>query len=427
MRLRAFRFLFIHYAIRFALLLLIIVGNQESANAAKFNCADAYAKFKDRIAVALFGKSPKSSDYDLALAKYLSTRGPQIHSAIDLEYLPPARVGILKDLGWKFGSGKKPSVSGPSLVELAKGYEIAVARLGIPEHQQIRPVRLAKTLKGQYVVLELTDNLPDGTLPVVGELPTEEIVKLLAQGKFPVSEYTFVAGNTFLGVHDQLGHISSYLAHPDLAEALRESAKTILQDPKGWPKDYGSTNKYDDKVRLALEFLTRSRVSEDEMAIELKIPSSLKSADITVSKIIEQDLSRKSDAELAEEAENLSRRIPKLLETLGGANTDAAVFNRLSRADDTSRINRSGVVDYGYSSDDLWELLISAKSRAELESSVAKMKVYLYLLSRTSPSNLVRDILRPSIQKDSDLYRLNCVSQVFTRAVPWHLCSDVTD
>lgn len=399
-----------------------------TAQAIDFGCAAAYAKLKDRLKAAFSAKPSEGSKYDLAIAKYLAKNNLMLRDSIQGEYLPPQRVEILKSLGWKFPTDIESSIISPSIKELADGYRTTVARLGIPEHKQLRPVRVAKTRDGKYIDVELTDDLPVGASIVVAELPTEEVVKLLAAGKFPLGEFIEVtAGNTFLGTHDQIGHLSSYLAHPDLAEALIDSAKVILRDTKGWPQEYGSTNAYNDKVRLALEYLTRSRVSAEEMVKEMNIPKSLQAERIlTVSKIIQDDLSKKSVAELKNEAEQIFNKFPKLVETLGGANTDASVFNRTTFARDVAQISRSGIEDYGYSYDDISDLLVSARSRAELESSIAKAKAYLYGLSRTTPAQLVRDIMRPELKRDSDLFRLNCLSQVFTRVVPWFNCSAVT-
>lgn len=406
---------------------LLAVQFPVSAYAVDFDCVAAYAKLKDRIARAFFGNPAQGSEYDLAMANYLAKNAPMLRDSIQREFLPPQRVEILESLGWKFEATDGKPISSPSLTELDEGYNSTVARLGIPVQKQLRPVRVAKTRDGRYIDVELKDELPEGATTVVAELPTEEVVKLLAAGKFPMGEFTEVTlGNTFLGAHDQIGHISTYLAHPDLAEALIDSAKVILRDTKGWPKEYGSTNAYNNKVRLALEYLTRSRVSAEEMAKELRLPKSLQAErTLTVSKIIQEDLSKKSLAELKSEAEQIFNKFPKLVETLGGANTDASVFNRTPFARDVAQISRSGIEDYGYSYDDVSDLLVSARSRAELESSIAKAKAYLYGLSRTNPAQLVRDILRPDLQRDSDLFRLNCASQVFTRVVPWHKCSDV--
>jgi hypothetical protein len=399
-----------------------------TAHAVNFNCANAYAKLKERISLALFGEPTEGSEYEIAMANYLAKNAPMLRDSIQREFLPPQRVEILESLGWKFQTADGNPISSPSLTELDDGYKSTVARLGIPVHRQLRPVRVAKTKDGNYIDVELKDELPEGARTVVAELPTEEVVKLLAAGKFPMGEFTEVTlGNTFLGAHDQIGHISTYIAHPDLAEALIDSAKVILRDTKGWPKEYGSTNAYNNKVRLALEYLTRSRVSAEEMAKELQIPKSLQTErTLTVSKIIQEDLSKKSLAELKSEAERIFNKFPKLVETLGGANTDASVFNRTPFARDVAQISRSGIEDYGYSYDDVSDLLVSARSRAELESSIAKAKAYLYGLSRTTPAQLVRDILRPELKRDSDLFRLNCLSQVFTRVVPWFNCSAVT-
>lgn len=398
------------------------------AHAVDFGCAAAWAQLKERLRIALSGKPTGVSEYEFAMAKYLATNARMLRDSIQAEYLPPQRVEILESLGWRFPEDAQKPISSPSLKELDAGYKNTVDRLQIPEHKRLRPVRVAKTRDGKYIDVELKDDLPEGAKTVVAELPTEEVVKLLAAGKFPMGEFTVVTlGNTFLGAHDQIGHLSTYIAHPDLAEALIDSAKVILRDTKGWPKEYGSRNVYNEKVRLALEYLTRSRVSADEMAKELQIPKSLQSERIlTVSRIIQEDLSKKSLLELKAEAEQIFNKFPKLVETLGGANTDAAVFNRTAFARDVAEISRPGIEDYGYSYDDISDLLVSAKSRPELENSIAKAKAYLYGLSRTSPAQLVRDIMRPDLQRDSDLFLLNCLSQVFTRVVPRLNCSAVT-
>ena len=397
------------------------------ALAADFSCAGAWARLKEHLRIAISGRPSGVSEYEHAMAQYLATNARMLRDSIHVEYLTPQRVEILESLGWRFPADAQKPILSPSLKDLDAGYKSTVERLGIPEHKRLRPVRVAKTRDGKYVDVELKDELPEGAKTVVAELPTEEVVKLLAAGKFPMGEFTEVTlGNTFLGAHDQIGHISTYLAHPDLAEALIDSAKVILRDTKGWPQDYGSKNAYNDEVRLALEYLTRSRVSADEMAKELQIPKSLQTERVlTVSKIIQEDLSKKSLAELKSEAERIFNKFPKLVETLGGANTDASVFNRTPFARDVAQISRSGIEDYGYSYDDISDLIVSARSRAELESSIAKAKAYLYGLSRTTPAQLVRDILRPDLKRDSDLFRLNCLSQVFTRVVPWFNCSDV--
>ncbi len=410
------------------LILVLATSAPAPAHAIDFNCASAWAQLKERLRIALSGKPTGVSDYEHAMAKYLATNARMLRDSIQAGYLTPQRVEILESLGWRFPADSQQPILSPSLIELDAGYKSTVDRLQIPEHKRLRPVRVAKTESGEYIDVELTDELPIGAKTVVAELPTEEVAKLLAAGKFPMGEFLEVTlGNTFLGAHDQIGHISTYLAHPDLAEALIDSAKVILRDTKGWPKEYGSTNAYNNKMRLALEYLTRSRVSAEDMAKELQIPKALQAERVlTVSRIIKEDLSKKSLAELKSEAEQIFNKFPKLVETLGGANTDASVFNRTPFARDVAQISRSGIEDYGYSYDDISDLLVSARSRAELESSIAKAKAYLYGLSRTTPAQLVRDILRPDLKRDSDLFRLNCLSQVFTRVVPWFNCSAVT-
>lgn len=393
----------------------VCVGKLSAASAKTENQANCPAHF------AKFFRS------DEFVRRYLSDRADGINSAIADGLLTTERIESLRRLGWIVDPGSAEPLVPPRWVDIDRMWQAAVDSRNIPQGSRLRPVQVhgaSEELRIEEGTVRVGQFVPAGSYEY-SELETVQLLNTIARGEFPIGNEELVVAGTNIYVHDSIGHIAPYEQRPALAKVLVESAQNLMRAPNFPPGDPEQSIDLNHKVRLAIEYVAGSRLTEIEMRQALGFNENLKSAEsLNVDRIINEQLKSLSRKNLKLLAKDLDQKIPKLIEFFGGVYNDALIFNRSRALRPEQFVKLSDRSSFLH----LWSELQQAQNSINpwrLQKAVARVQAFLYHLSRTTPEQIASDALQPITTRNSDLYRLYCGSGAMAQLWPDMRCKDV--
>lgn len=355
------------------------------------------------------------------IRRFLNSKRVNIEKAIQGGHLNPQMVEVGNKLGI-FGESRISTFQ-----EFGARYKALQDELNIPADARFEPVRMRREGgDGKLEIIPLSSSQADtlSNLPNGGVITPEEILELLAEGKFPIGDATDVPG-FFVAVHDLYGHLAYPLTDWDVARQIRHGARQALETRRRFdalaPAERPAHLRPDALERrdyLALDELVGSRVNQAKMDETIGIPNELANQKhLTVNQLL-GTLKQLSDPVVLTRAKGVFQSMPKLTDPAGGDVIDSLIFNKNVRTSDEV-INLGQPKEITGFNEIYLDLAYAVRSgnAAAARVALARAQAYLHVLSANRPANWIQQAFRYE-DRDSSFFFLYCRSGIFDTPDP---------